>query len=38
MLMSHELRSRKMPLFVVVVTLVAAIGVGLWTELGRGGA
>jgi len=38
MLMSHELRSRQMPLCALVVTLVAAIGVGLWTELGRGGA
>jgi hypothetical protein len=38
MLMSHGLRSRQMPLWALVVTLVAAIGVGLWTESGRGGA
>jgi YVTN family beta-propeller protein len=36
--MSHELRCRQMPLCALVVTLVTAIGVGLSTELGRGGA
>src|SRR6266571_2199555 len=31
-------RSRQMLPYALVVTLVAAIGVGLWTQLGRGGA
>ena len=30
--------SRQMPPYALIVTLVAAIGVGLWTPLGRGGA
>ena len=34
--MSQELRSRRIPLSALVVTLVTAIGVGLWTQSGRG--
>src|SRR3989442_14509450 len=30
--------SRQMPPYALVVTLVVAIGVGLWTQSGRGGA
>src|SRR5436309_4696695 len=36
--MSQKLRSRQIPPYALVVTLVAAIGVGLWTQFGRGGA
>jgi len=36
--MSQKLRSRQIPPYALVVTIVAAIGVGLWTQLGRGGA
>src|SRR2546426_12396698 len=36
--MSQKLRSRRIPPYALVVTLVAAIGVGLWTQFGRGGA
>jgi len=31
-------RSRQMPPYALVVTLVSAIGVGVWTQSGRGGA
>src|SRR2546428_13997151 len=36
--MSQKLRSRQIPPYALVVTIVAAIGVGLWPQLGRGGA
>src|SRR6266446_8603077 len=36
--MSQKLRSRQIPPYALVVTIVAAIGVGLWTQLGRGRA
>src|SRR5438445_2864344 len=36
MAMSQELRSRRIPLYALIVTFVTAIEVGLWTQSGRG--
>src|SRR5215475_11623578 len=38
MTMSHARRSRQLPPYTLVVMLVAAIGVGLWMQFGRGSA